>query len=57
VAEAAAQSFQPVVCPHCGKGFEAELLVGSSAPTARGFKCPHCRLFVPAERAKDPDDA
>jgi len=57
MAEAAAQSFQPVVCPHCGKEFEAELLVGSSAPSARGFKCPHCRLFVPAERAKDPDDS
>jgi DNA-directed RNA polymerase subunit RPC12/RpoP len=56
VAEAAAQSFQPVVCPHCGKEFEAELLVGSDAPKSRGFKCPHCRLFVPAERAIDPDD-
>jgi predicted Zn-ribbon and HTH transcriptional regulator len=55
VAETAAQPFQPAVCPHCGKEFEAELLVGSSAPEARGFKCPHCRLFVPAERAKDPN--
>jgi hypothetical protein len=57
VAEAAAQSFQPVVCPHCGKEFEAKLLVASDAPGSRGFKCPHCRLFVPAERAKDPEDA
>jgi DNA-directed RNA polymerase subunit RPC12/RpoP len=57
MAETAAQSFQPVVCPHCGKEFEAELLVASDAPSARGFKCPHCRLFVPAERAKDPGDA
>jgi hypothetical protein len=55
VAEAAAQSFQPVVCPHCGKEFEAELLVASDAPESRGFKCPHCRLFVPVERAKDPN--
>jgi DNA-directed RNA polymerase subunit RPC12/RpoP len=42
---------QKVVCPHCGKEFEAELLVASSAATTRGFKCPHCRLFVPLERA------
>jgi DNA-directed RNA polymerase subunit RPC12/RpoP len=56
VAGTAAQSFEPLVCPHCGKEFEAELLVGSSAPSSRGFKCPHCRLFVPAERAKDPDE-
>jgi transposase-like protein len=39
------------VCPHCGKTFEAELMTGASAPRARGFKCPHCRLFVPFERA------
>ena len=41
-----------VVCPHCGKEFEAELLVAQSAPGPRGFKCPHCRLFVPRERAE-----
>jgi DNA-directed RNA polymerase subunit RPC12/RpoP len=41
-----------VVCPHCGKEFEGELLVASSAPDQRGFKCPHCRLFVPVERAE-----
>ena len=46
----------PVICPHCGKEFEAELLMGSSPPASRGFKCPHCRLFVPLERAGDPDD-
>ena len=40
-----------VVCPHCSKEFEAELLVATSAPGPRGFKCPHCRLFVPFERA------
>ncbi|HEY7016986.1 MAG TPA: hypothetical protein VH297_00840 [Gaiellaceae bacterium] len=40
-----------VVCPHCGKEFEAELLEASSAQGPRGFKCPHCRLFVPLERA------
>jgi DNA-directed RNA polymerase subunit RPC12/RpoP len=39
-----------VVCPHCSKQFEGELLVATSAPGPRGFKCPHCRLFVPADR-------
>jgi tRNA(Ile2) C34 agmatinyltransferase TiaS len=37
-----------IVCPHCKKQFEAELL---SQGSRAGFKCPHCRLFVPAERA------
>lgn len=40
-----------VVCPHCGKPFEGELLSGASASPSRGFKCPHCKLFVPYERA------
>jgi transposase-like protein len=39
-----------VVCPHCKKKFSAELLAGDTA-RHRGFKCPHCRLFVPFERA------
>ena len=38
------------MCPHCKKSFEAQLIDGSAAPY-RGFKCPHCRLFVPYERA------
>jgi hypothetical protein len=48
-------------CPHCRRPFRAELLAGGSA--RRGFKCPHCCLFVPAERAgagaapKQPDAA
>ena len=42
-----------VVCPHCKKQFRGELL---SADTAqRGFKCPHCRLFVPYERVAADD--
>jgi DNA-directed RNA polymerase subunit RPC12/RpoP len=41
-----------VVCPHCGKEFNAELLESSSATGPRGFKCPHCRLFVPLDRAE-----
>jgi DNA-directed RNA polymerase subunit RPC12/RpoP len=40
------------VCPHCKKPFEAELIVGP-AERYRGFKCPHCRLFVPSVRAED----
>jgi DNA-directed RNA polymerase subunit RPC12/RpoP len=36
-----------VECPHCHKRFSAELIEGSAA-RYRGFKCPHCRLFVPA---------
>jgi phage FluMu protein Com len=43
-----------IVCPHCKKTFEAELMDGAAA-RYRGFKCPHCRLFVPAERV-DPDE-
>ena len=36
-----------VSCPHCKKSFTATLIPGRRA---RGFKCPHCRLFVPLER-------
>jgi DNA-directed RNA polymerase subunit RPC12/RpoP len=41
-----------VVCPHCKKPFEAELIAGP-AERYTGFKCPHCRLFVPYERADE----
>jgi tRNA(Ile2) C34 agmatinyltransferase TiaS len=41
-----------VICPHCRKEFEAELLAAQATPGPRGFKCPHCRLFVPLERAE-----
>jgi len=37
---------QEVVCPHCKKPFTAPLLAGRAA-RHRGYKCPHCRLFVP----------
>ena len=40
-----------VVCPHCGKPFSAPLLAHGRV-AQRGFKCPHCRLFVPIERAE-----
>ncbi|HKT44075.1 MAG TPA: hypothetical protein VJQ85_04685 [Gaiellaceae bacterium] len=45
-----AESFE-VECPHCHKTFEAPLLEGA-AERYRGFKCPHCKLFVPAKRAE-----
>jgi len=55
VAEApAATGYFEVVCPHCKKPFEAELL-GGADDRHRGFKCPHCRLFVPFERAGEQD--
>jgi DNA-directed RNA polymerase subunit RPC12/RpoP len=38
-----------VVCPHCKQTFGASLIEGA-AERYRGFKCPHCRLFVPAAR-------
>jgi DNA-directed RNA polymerase subunit RPC12/RpoP len=41
-----------IVCPHCKKPFSGELIEGAAA-RYRGFKCPHCRLFVPAERTDD----
>lgn len=43
-----------VVCPHCKKQFRGELL-GTEDDRARGFKCPHCRLFVPYERVSEQD--
>ena len=44
-----------VRCPHCRKEFESSLLAGA-AERYRGFKCPHCKLFVPAARAGDDAD-
>ena len=52
---AAPEVLHEVQCPHCGKTFTAEVIPGA-AERYRGFKCPHCRLFVPAERAVNGDD-
>ncbi|HVM69357.1 MAG TPA: hypothetical protein VM204_05920 [Gaiellaceae bacterium] len=41
-----------VACPHCRKTFVPAPLARPSA-RHRGYKCPHCRLFVPIERAAD----
>jgi len=38
-----------VTCPHCKKSFRGQLL--GEDERQKGFKCPHCRLFVPYERA------
>jgi tRNA(Ile2) C34 agmatinyltransferase TiaS len=39
-------------CPHCRKSFQATLIAGG-VERHRGFKCPHCKLFVPESRAED----
>ena len=50
----AAEDRYEVVCPHCHKPFEAELMDGA-AERYRGFKCPHCKLFVPHTRTDHGD--
>jgi hypothetical protein len=42
-----------VECPHCHKTFAAEPIEGGRAARYLGFKCLHCKLFVPLQRAKD----
>ncbi len=44
-----AQETFEIACPHCKKTFSAELMEGT-AERYHGFKCPHCRLFVPLKR-------
>jgi len=51
--EAARESGFDVECPHCHKAFTAEVIEGGAAARYRGFKCPHCRLFVPAAHGGD----
>ena len=48
------QSFD-VDCPHCHKTFAAAPIEGGRAARYLGFKCPHCKLFVPFARATDDD--
>ena len=47
---------ETMTCPHCQRDFVAELLDGA-AERYRGFKCPHCRLFVPLERVEQAEAA
>ena len=42
-----------VECPHCHKTFAGERIDGGRAARYRGFKCPHCKLFVPFGRADE----
>ena len=44
-----------VECPHCHKTFAGAPIEGGRAARYFGFKCPHCRLFVPLQRATDAD--
>jgi phage FluMu protein Com len=46
------QSFE-VECPHCHKSFAGQPIEGGRAARYLGFKCPHCKLFVPLQRATD----
>ncbi len=48
------RSFE-VECPHCHKRFAGAPIEGGRAARYLGFKCPHCRLFVPLQRANDAD--
>ena len=41
-----------IVCPHCHKRFQGDLIEGRTVRYA-GFKCPFCRLFVPLERVEE----
>ena len=47
-------SQQQLTCPHCHKEFSAEQI---GAGAQRGFKCPHCKLFVPLDRTTEPEPA
>ena len=51
-ADATSGNTQTASCPHCHKPFSAELIAGG-VERHRGFKCPHCKLFVPESRAED----
>jgi DNA-directed RNA polymerase subunit RPC12/RpoP len=41
-----------ITCPHCHQTFPGHLMAGG-AQRHRGFKCPHCKLFVPESRTED----
>jgi len=41
-----------IVCPHCRRRFAGELIEGRAA-RYEGFKCPHCKLFVPLHRIEE----
>jgi hypothetical protein len=39
----------------CKKPFEADLLAPNTERA--GYKCPHCKLFIPISRLADPERA
>ena len=41
-----------ITCPHCHQTFTGRLIAGG-VERHRGYKCPHCKLFVPESRAED----
>jgi hypothetical protein len=43
-----------IECPHCHKSFAAEPIEGGRAARYTGYKCPHCRLFIPLQRVGEP---
>jgi hypothetical protein len=45
------QNGHEVTCPHCKRAFTPKPLRDPSG-RATGYKCPHCRLFVAADRAE-----
>jgi hypothetical protein len=51
VDEGRPQTAHELVCPHCKRAFEPQDPIGVD-DERRGFKCPHCRLFVALERAE-----
>jgi hypothetical protein len=53
MSEAQADGGYEVECPHCHKSFRAAPILGDAA-RYRGFKCPHCKLFVPLDRSGAP---
>jgi DNA-directed RNA polymerase subunit RPC12/RpoP len=50
---AAEQDELDVVCVHCRKPFRSEILAPNTEQA--GFKCPHCRLYMPLDRAETDD--
>jgi hypothetical protein len=48
---ASSENTQLTSCPHCSKRFTGELIAGG-VERHRGFKCPHCKLFVPESRVE-----
>ena len=50
--DASSENTQLTSCPHCRKTFTGELIAGG-VERHRGFKCPHCKLFVPESRIED----